>query len=73
MSMSLKSENSLSRLTNVISSGVGTVRSSVRRGVGGTGGGAAGGVLLGSRVRTASRSGSPGGTSVPHVAHTRPR
>jgi len=47
------------------------VRSSRRRTVGGTGGGA-GGNVLGSRVRTAARSGSPRGTSVPHVAHTRP-
>ncbi|HWJ53771.1 MAG TPA: hypothetical protein VNT24_10410 [Propionibacteriaceae bacterium] len=72
MSMSLKSENDLSRLTKVISSGVGTVRSSLRRGVGGTGGEAVGSVLAGNRVRTAARTGSPGGTTAPHVEHTRP-
>ena len=41
------------------SSGVGMLRSSRRRTVGGTGGGA-GSKVLGSRVRTAARSGSPG-------------
>jgi hypothetical protein len=49
-------------------------RSSRRRVVGGTGegAGAAGAVVLGMRVRTAARKGSPTGTSVPHVAHTLP-
>jgi uncharacterized protein len=57
--------------TKTSSSGRGIVRRSRRRGVGGTGGGALGSVL-GSRVRTASRSASPWGTVAPHVSHVRP-
>jgi hypothetical protein len=70
--MSSKLENTRPRLTKSICSGVGRLRSWLRRGVGGTGGGATGSVLLGNRVRTAARSGSPGGTTAPHVAQTRP-
>ena len=72
MSMSLKLEYASSRLAKRICSGVGTLRNSLRRGVGGTGGGAVGSVLAGNRVRTAARRGSPGGTTAPHVEHTRP-
>jgi hypothetical protein len=57
--------------TKTSSSGGGIMRRSRRRGVGGTGGGALGSVL-GSRVRTASRSASPWGTVAPHVSHVRP-
>jgi hypothetical protein len=52
-------------------SGEGNSRSCLRRGVGGTGGGTCL-VLLGSRVLTASRSGSPGGTVAPQVLQVRP-
>ena len=72
MSMSSKLENIRSRLTKLSSSGVGMLRSSLRRAVGGTGGGAVGSVLAGNRVRTAARRGSPGSTTAPHVEHTRP-
>jgi len=54
-------------------SGVGSPYTSRHVGVGGTGGGGAdGAVVLGSRVRTAARSVSPGATSAPQVEQTRP-
>ena len=56
--------------TRLISSGVGSSRSSRRGGVGGTAG--TGLVALGSRVLTAARSGSPYGTTAPHAAHVLP-